>query len=611
MSNSVQPHFKPSAPIVLVGIVAILAVTIMAYLPALNLTFISDDWSYFGTLSRLGATDYLTAVLNPFGPYLLNSYRPFQGLLYVMTYGGFGFNPVAFHAVNLAMHFVNALLVSMICWQIARNARLALIAGLFYASLPAYSLTVMLINAPDVLATTFYLLATWLWARYLRHGKARDARLTLIVFGFGLLTKEIALTLPATLFLLDRLIVRAPLKWTDLVRRYLGLALIAGVYLAFVRLIMPANPLYQTYRPALGWHVITNAIPYLSWLIVPWRIEIPNPQIWVALASGAYLLILLRTKNRVLAFFGIEAILGMLHVLSFQWQVFDARHLYLAGVVPAVLLALIVERGTEFFRSAWARGAFAGLACAAILGFNVPGVANTANQYAAQARFERGPFREISRNHPTFPPGTLLYFIAPPTSEDYLSGMFTLQYGNALHITGTRYNQRVNLERYENVLVYYFDAQGKSSEAQFKRARGIANAPPLPTIFEDAIRLEGYDLFTPSAERGQALVFLLYWRADRKMDRDYTVFAHLVNAQGEIVGGVDQQPRNGTAPTSAWRPGEASVDYFVIPIEETVAPSQDYRLEIGVYDLATMQRLVILGQPNNADRIVLARIEIQ
>ncbi|MCS7287262.1 MAG: glycosyltransferase family 39 protein, partial [Anaerolineae bacterium] len=70
---------------------------------------------------------------------------------------------------------------------------------------------------------------------------------------------------------------------------------------------------------------------------------------------------------------------------------------------------------------------------------------------------------------------------------------------------------------------------------------------PLNYRFHDGIKLVGFSL------KGNTLK--LYWTAEKKPSRDYTVFVHLVDEDGQWVAGFDGMPVSGEFPTSCWPEG--------------------------------------------------------
>ena len=74
------------------------------------------------------------------------------------------------------------------------------------------------------------------------------------------------------------------------------------------------------------------------------------------------------------------------------------------------------------------------------------------------------------------------------------------------------------------------------------------------------------------------------------MDENYTVFRHIIAPDGNLAGQKDGWPRDGDYPTSFWMRGEIVTDEVVIPFSTAAGPGT-YRIEFGLYDAATGQRL--------------------
>jgi mannosyltransferase len=127
-----------------------------------------------------------------------------------------------------------------------------------------------------------------------------------------------------------------------------------------------------------------------------------------------------------------------------------------------------------------------------------------------------------------------------------------------------------------------------------------SSQPPLQPAnleFAGGPRLTGYAYSPLVARRGETLFVTLEWQAAARMTVDYTVFTHVSNSDGQPVAQLDSQPASGTRPTSTWAPGETILDRRAILLPPDLPPGQ-YRVEIGLYDLATGQRLpLIAGSP--------------
>jgi hypothetical protein len=103
---------------------------------------------------------------------------------------------------------------------------------------------------------------------------------------------------------------------------------------------------------------------------------------------------------------------------------------------------------------------------------------------------------------------------------------------------------------------------------------------PLALPFGEAVELAGYSF----ADEGDTLVLL--WHARRDVERDYTVFVHLLDETGRLVAQRDAPPKDGGYPTSLWSAGERVTDRIVLPEAEGVRT-----ILVGLYDPVTGARL--------------------
>jgi hypothetical protein len=104
-----------------------------------------------------------------------------------------------------------------------------------------------------------------------------------------------------------------------------------------------------------------------------------------------------------------------------------------------------------------------------------------------------------------------------------------------------------------------------------------------------AVRLLGYDLSVSGCGGPRRVELALHWAAERRLEQDYTVFVHLVGPDGKMVAQHDAQPAGGRFPTSAWLPGERTVDARTIEIPAG-APAGTGLL-VGMYSLPSGERL--------------------
>ena len=180
------------------------------------------------------------------------------------------------------------------------------------------------------------------------------------------------------------------------------------------------------------------------------------------------------------------------------------------------------------------------------------------------------------------------------------------------------YLQDLSLTPGENVLCFRFPAGAEkaSSVTQGGDRRHLAaalsnfqikifrfNTPPsiehpLMAHFGEKIKLLGYDVFLTKLESKLYLTF--YWQTLGKIRENYTVFTHLTDENSLPLTQMDKQPVEGRYPTSEWVEGEIVKDDFTIDIPPDI-PDGEYRVEVGMYLLETMQRLPVTGSTEDVE----------
>ncbi len=126
-------------------------------------------------------------------------------------------------------------------------------------------------------------------------------------------------------------------------------------------------------------------------------------------------------------------------------------------------------------------------------------------------------------------------------------------------------------------------------------ARRLTTTPPEPRVTTDASlerlgRLVGYDLAQSQAAPGGALDLTLYWQPTETTGERLTVFVHLLDEQGVIVGQSDGEPADGKRPTSSWLPDEYITDHHTVRVRSDALLGNAV-LAVGLYDAATGQRV--------------------
>jgi hypothetical protein len=143
------------------------------------------------------------------------------------------------------------------------------------------------------------------------------------------------------------------------------------------------------------------------------------------------------------------------------------------------------------------------------------------------------------------------------------------------------------------------------------RAPSPAVSPPPPSHaldvrLGDSVRLLGYDI-AASPGRSTATV-TLHWQAANRPSDDYTVFVHALS-DGKLVAQQDSQPSSGQLPTSVWQPGEVVVDSHEVALP-TGSSGRSLEIVVGMYQLASGQRLLVTSPGASADSVSLARVTV-
>jgi len=183
-----------------------------------------------------------------------------------------------------------------------------------------------------------------------------------------------------------------------------------------------------------------------------------------------------------------------------------------------------------------------------------------------------------------WPPGKLaaqrVQLSIPP---GLLPGVYTLKAGLYRHLAGTFVYPPV---------ASFGDSTG-AVEIPVGRVRVRLASPPRIARPDPVAFQEGVELLGSTWSNGQLTV---YWRATGTPSRSYTVFVHLLDSSGRLVAGHDGIPALGNFNTTDWRAGDVVIDPHAIQ-----APPGRYRVQVGMYDLKTGERLHTLAGHDSVD----------
>jgi uncharacterized membrane protein len=135
---------------------------------------------------------------------------------------------------------------------------------------------------------------------------------------------------------------------------------------------------------------------------------------------------------------------------------------------------------------------------------------------------------------------------------------------------------------------------------------------PVGADLGGRVRLLGYALSAEKVAPGETLLLTLHWQALAPMAERYTVFTHLLDAEGRIQAQVDSEPQGGGLPTDRWATGQVIQDNYALAVSPD-APRGPHVLEVGMYLLEDLTRLPVVDADSGAavgDRVLLGAVEV-
>jgi 4-amino-4-deoxy-L-arabinose transferase-like glycosyltransferase len=109
--------------------------------------------------------------------------------------------------------------------------------------------------------------------------------------------------------------------------------------------------------------------------------------------------------------------------------------------------------------------------------------------------------------------------------------------------------------------------------------------------FGGIVRLLAYDVAPVEIEPGGQVTVTLAWQALDRSSIDYSVFVHLTNEHDLVIAQRDTYPGLGRLSTTWLTPGSRWLDRYVLQVPQTAYTPDVARVELGLYDARTGQRL--------------------
>lgn len=188
-------------------------ITLIIYLPAAFNGFVAwDDPQYVYENPGIRSLD-LAFIKRAFTEVYFSNWHPLTMISYAVDYSLWGLNPVGYHIENIVIHALNTALVAVLSARLITAVRPlggpAVFAAAFFPALifgihPQHVESVAWISErKDVLSALFFIGSVLLYLRWARDRKPLSYILCLVLFAMSIMSKSMAVTLPAVLLLID------------------------------------------------------------------------------------------------------------------------------------------------------------------------------------------------------------------------------------------------------------------------------------------------------------------------------------------------------------------------------------------------------------------------
>ena len=358
----------------------------VSYLPAMLWGgFVWDDGTYVVEAECVRDLSGLWQIWFSPAEHVENHYWPLVYTTFWLEHKLWGFNPTGYHIVNVLLHLANTLLV----WHLMRRLAVSgvwMVAAVFAVHPLHVESVAWIIERKDLLSGLFYLAAALVWMRFVEKPCSRHYMVSLVLYVAALLSKSIAVTLPAAL-LIWHWWKQERITSTDLLRLVpffiVGLAITIGD-LSFYR---PREAMSFDYSLVERSLIASRALWFyagkLLWptnlsVIYPrWDIHVADPLAWGYLIAAVALVVALwhfrsqfgRGPLAGALFFAVTLapILGFVDYGYMDYAFVADRFQYLAGIgIMAVVIgsAAYSARGLP---GLWQKGALGGAAVVLIM----------------------------------------------------------------------------------------------------------------------------------------------------------------------------------------------------------------------------------------------------
>ena len=338
-----------------------------------------------------------------FSGFYAGNWHPLTWISLALDYAFWGLSPFGFHLTNNILHTVNTFIVVILvvklleAWVPSRQQTpplyppqegsyivIAAVTGLLFGLHPIHVESVAWVSErKDLLCAMFFLLGTLAYTKYVSGGgglRNKNYMLVVFLFALALLSKPMAVSLPAVLLLLDwypfnriwsmksflsAFLEKLPLIALGLVSSVLtvlaqkaGGAIPSSAMIPLSSRVLVAAESLLSYLWKMIWPM--NLIPYYQY---PTNISLFSAEylLSIILVSGitAACIVMAKKQKLWLAVWGyyVITLLPVIGIIQVGAQVMADRYTYLPSLGPFILISLIAAwlwKKSVRWRSSWA-----------------------------------------------------------------------------------------------------------------------------------------------------------------------------------------------------------------------------------------------------------------
>jgi hypothetical protein len=426
------PHGRPRAAL---AAVAICAAAVVPYLSTLNNYFVRDDFGVVQLLASKPASYFprwfVSSWMDGIWGFVADEVRPFPAVSYQLTMMNGGASPAAHHALNIAFHAANGLLLFALARSAARlSVEAAAFAALVFVLLPVHAEAVAWITGRvDSMPALFYVASLVFYVRWRGSGSTShsDYAASVACCFVALFSKQTAITLLATLVAYDLLHQPRPVSPVRVVRWLRAYApfgaLTAGYlalrYMLFGDAVREESLSWQAFH-AFGQlnrrhlaRVVTGDAEAQSIALA--LVVVVLGGAWIA-ARWATIALPWRVRGSLVFFGPVWWAIGVAPTLVAGYE--SPRHVYLAAFGWAIALGIFAELVVPLVRPSWGKAVLTSAAAAVLLVYAIRLSAGVRewNTVAAVSHKVVDDVRDEARQTSA---GSLIVIVAPTRSWEW------------------------------------------------------------------------------------------------------------------------------------------------------------------------------------------------